>query len=56
VNGSINGFDIDPFVLALTEPGGVWRRVPRVSAAELGDITGDGTVDAFRYSIRSWSC
>ncbi len=45
-DGSINVFDIDPFVLALTDPVGYGQAQPDCDAL-LADITGDGVVNAF---------
>jgi hypothetical protein len=45
-DGTIDAFDIDPFVLALTDPAGYAAQWPDCDAT-LADITGDGKVDAF---------
>ncbi len=45
-DGSINAFDIDPFVLALTDPGGYAAQFPTCDIM-LADINGDGAVNAF---------
>jgi hypothetical protein len=42
----INAFDIDPFVLALTDPAGYEAAYPECSA-DLADANHDGTVNAF---------
>lgn len=45
-DGVINNFDIDPFVLALTDPAGYEAQYPDCEIA-LGDINGDGVVNNF---------
>ncbi len=45
-DGVINAFDVDPFVMALTDPDGHATTYPDCDAL-LADITGDGAVDAF---------
>ena len=45
-DGTLDAFDIDPFVLALTDPVGYQQAFPDCDIM-LGDINGDGTVDAF---------
>jgi hypothetical protein len=45
-DGAIDAFDIDPFVLALTDPGAYALAYPGCDAA-LADCSGDGKVDAF---------
>jgi len=43
---AVNAFDIDPFVLALTDPDGYQTAYPDCNLA-LGDINGDGVVNSF---------
>ena len=45
-DGAINAFDIDPFVLALTDPAGYAMAYPDCDHM-LADINGDGTVNSF---------
>ena len=45
-DGEVNAFDIDPFVLALTDPVGYQAAFPNCNILN-GDINGDGVVDAF---------
>jgi outer membrane protein assembly factor BamB len=45
-DGQIDAFDIDPFVLALTDPAGYALKYPQC-AIETADVNGDGNVDAF---------
>jgi hypothetical protein len=45
-DGLINAFDIDPFVLALTDPGAYGSAYPGCNHM-LADVNGDGTVNAF---------
>ena len=45
-DGVLNAFDIDPFVLALTDPAGYAAAFPDCDIM-LGDINEDGTIDAF---------
>jgi hypothetical protein len=45
-DGALNAFDIDPFVLALTDPAGYAAAYPRCHRLN-GDCNADGTVDAF---------
>ena len=45
-DGSVNAFDIDPFVLALTDPAGYAAAWPDCDIM-LADCNGDGVVDAF---------
>ncbi len=45
-DGAVDAFDIEPFVLALTDPAEYGRRFPDCRV-ELCDINGDGAVDAF---------
>ena len=45
-DGLINAFDIDPFVLALTDPGAYGSAYPGCNPM-LADVNGDGTVNAF---------
>jgi hypothetical protein len=45
-DGVVNGFDIDPFVIALTDPDGYAALFPDCDRT-LADINGDGTVDGF---------
>ena len=45
-DGEVNAFDIDPFVLALTDPAGYAAAWPDCNILN-GDINGDGVVNAF---------
>jgi hypothetical protein len=45
-DGSVNNFDIDPFVLALTDAAGYAVQFPDCNAA-LADVNGDGAVNNF---------
>jgi len=45
-DGVVNNFDIDPFVLALTDPAEYAKRFPRCDRM-LADCNGDGVVDNF---------
>lgn len=45
-DGTVNNFDIDPFVLALTDPAGYNSSQPDCDI-NLGDINGDGAVNNF---------
>jgi len=45
-DGLINAFDIDPFVLALTDPAGYQAAFPNCDI-DAGDINGDGVINAF---------
>jgi len=45
-DGVINNFDIDPFVLALTDPAGYAQKFPNCNRL-LADVNGDGVVDNF---------
>ena len=45
-DGAINAFDIDPFVLALTDPAGYAAEYPACDVM-LADANHDGTVNAF---------
>jgi hypothetical protein len=45
-DGELNAFDIDPFVLALTDPAGYAAAYPHCYT-ELADCNEDGAVDAF---------
>ena len=45
-DGAINVFDIDPFVLALTDPAGYAAAYPACDVL-LADLNGDGTVNVF---------
>ena len=45
-DGAVNAFDIDPFVLALTDPSGYAAAYPDCDIM-LADCNGDGIVDAF---------
>ncbi len=45
-DGAVNAFDIDPFVLALTDPEGYVTAFPACDLM-LADINGDGLVNAF---------
>jgi len=45
-DGVVNNFDIDPFVLALTDPAGYAQKFPSCDRM-LADINGDGVVDNF---------
>jgi hypothetical protein len=43
----INGFDIEPFVLSLTDPSGFAAQHPFVLRACAADINRDGSIDGF---------
>ena len=45
-DGSVNAFDIDPFVLALTDPVGYQAAWPNCNINN-ADCNGDGEVNAF---------
>ncbi len=45
-DGAVNAFDIDPFVLALTDPAGYAAGLPECDRAA-ADVNGDGEVNAF---------
>ncbi len=45
-DGAIDAFDVEPFILALTDPNGYATRYPDC-AVECSDVNGDGAVDAF---------
>ena len=45
-DGNVDGFDIQPFVLALTNPSGYQQQYPNCDLM-LGDCNGDGGVDGF---------
>jgi len=45
-DGVVNNFDIDPFVLALTDPAGYAKQFPNCDRM-LADVNGDGVVDNF---------
>ena len=45
-DGSINGFDIDPFVLALSNPDAYADAYPRC-AAYFADLNADGSINGF---------
>jgi len=45
-DGAVNNFDIDPFVLALTDPAGYVQKFPDCDRM-LADVNGDGVVDNF---------
>jgi hypothetical protein len=45
-DGAINAFDIEPFILALTDPNGYATQFPNCDIRS-ADANGDGTVDAF---------
>ncbi len=45
-DGAVNAFDIDPFILALTDPTAYAATWPACDV-QLADINGDGTVNAF---------
>jgi hypothetical protein len=45
-DGAVNVFDIDPFILALTDARRYARRYPNCHRS-LADVDGDGTIDAF---------
>ena len=45
-DGVLNAFDIDPFVLALTNPGAYQAAYPECDI-NLADINGDGVINAF---------
>ncbi|MCG3128579.1 MAG: hypothetical protein CHACPFDD_03468 [Phycisphaerae bacterium] len=47
-DGSINGFDIDPFVLALTDPDGKYYALfPEIDPNVVGDVNYDGSFNGF---------
>jgi hypothetical protein len=45
-DGAIDAFDIEPFILALTDPAGYAAAYPDCDI-DLADVNGDGTVDSF---------
>jgi hypothetical protein len=45
-DGAVDAFDVDPFVLALSDPAGYAAAFPDC-AGTLADVNGDGAVDAF---------
>jgi len=45
-DGTVDGFDIQPFVLALTDPAAYAAAYPQCSMMS-GDVNGDGSVDGF---------
>lgn len=45
-DGAVNGFDVDPYVLALTDPDAYEATYPDCNIL-LGDINGDGSVNGF---------
>jgi len=45
-DGTVNAFDIDPFILALTDPSAYAETYPDCAVIN-ADINGDGTVNAF---------
>ena len=45
-DGNLDAFDIDPFVLALTDPDGYEQQYPDCDRM-LADCNGDGEIDAF---------
>jgi hypothetical protein len=45
-DGAVNGFDIDPFVLALTDPAAYAAQFPECDLST-ADVNGDGTVNGF---------
>ena len=49
-DGVLDAFDIDPFVLALTDPAGYEQQYPDCDIM-LADINGDGTIDAFDMGV-----
>jgi len=49
-DGERNNFDIDPFVLALTDPAGYKQKHPDCDILR-GDINGDGVVDNFDIDL-----
>ena len=46
-DGAVDAFDIDPFVLALTDPDAYAAQDPTVDLILVGDLNGDGAFDAF---------
>jgi photosystem II stability/assembly factor-like uncharacterized protein len=46
-DGTVNGYDIDPFVLALTDPAGYASQFPTVDAIANGDLNGDGLLNGY---------
>jgi hypothetical protein len=47
---ALSAFDIDPFVLALTDPAGYEAAYPKCEFSR-ADINGDGAVDAFDIDL-----
>jgi hypothetical protein len=45
-DGALNGYDIDPFVLALTDPPGYEQAFPNCTISR-GDINGDGSINGY---------
>jgi hypothetical protein len=43
----VDAFDIDPFVLALTDPVAYTAQYPDIDPNETGDLNGDGVLNAF---------
>jgi aldose sugar dehydrogenase len=46
-DGSLNNFDIDPFVLALINPAAYDAQYPNVNRVEVADANGDGVINNF---------
>lgn len=46
-DGKINNFDIDPFVLALTQPDVYYQLYPEINPNLIGDLNNDGTMNNF---------
>jgi hypothetical protein len=46
-DGAVNAFDIDPFVLALTDIKAFVQTYPEVNPYDAGDVNDDGAVDVF---------
>jgi len=46
-DGQVNNFDIDPFVLALTDIEAYIKQYPRMNPYDSGDINGDGELNNF---------
>jgi hypothetical protein len=46
-DGGVDAFDIEPFVLALTDRNTYIAMFPGINADEVGDTNCDGVLDAF---------
>ena len=49
-DGQINSFDVDPFVLAASDPDAYAAAYPDCTI-ELGDVNGDGLINAFDIGV-----